>query len=144
MLKQAMAGVVGLLAVTSGVLAFFNAAHACSFLKQPPLLTTQRILFSGLICLTAGAVAVQFLRYSYSGESTEKEPISMRHAALAGIGCFFPGFFLSLPLTMAWADLTWPGDGQASLAAVPVSFVIGAITAVTAIILLTGRASQQN
>jgi hypothetical protein len=58
---------------------------------------------------------------------------------LLGIGFFFPAFVFSIPFTMIWASYEWPGDGQASLGAMVVSFCIGIVGAVICCIVLVKR-----
>jgi hypothetical protein len=63
---------------------------------------------------------------------------------LLGIGFFFPGFVFSLPLTILWARLTWPSDGQSDLAAMQVSLYIGLTAAIVCtIVLLRKRAVKR-
>ena len=57
-----------------------------------------------------------------------------------GIGCFFPGFMFSLPITMVWAGYRRgaPGDG------IKISFYIGFLaTIICWIVLLKKRKAQE-
>ncbi len=61
-------------------------------------------------------------------------------AVAGGVACFFPGFFLSLFVTVPWANHHWAGEAQASLGALWPSFWIGVLSAIAGTILLVRRA----
>jgi len=63
-------------------------------------------------------------------------------AVIAGIGFFFPGFLLSLFITVPWANHHWAGDGQAPLAAIGLSFWIGVASSAVCCIFLLRRANK--
>lgn len=89
----------------------------------------------GLVALWIGA---RFLRFGWSGEWPESR--GWMRPLVLGIGCFFPGFMFSLPITMVWSDYRHgaPGNGIA------ISFYIGLLaTIVYWIVLLKKRNAQR-
>jgi len=64
-------------------------------------------------------------------------------AVILGLGCFFPGFFLSLFITIPLADkVLWPGDGQAVLGAMVISFWCAVAITVLSMVFFLVRAAR--
>lgn len=98
------------------------------------LLEEALLMSMALFCLGIG------VRFLWSKKVAESERVSSwLKAVLLGMGCFFPGFIFSMPLTIALADHIWPGDGQSDLAAMEFSLYAGIVTAVVATMLLLMR-----
>ena len=99
------------------------------------------ILAELLLCsmfLAALGIGIRFLHFAWYGKSDRRE--SWVRSVLLGIGCFFPGFLFSLPVTLYWARHTWPSDGQNSLAAMEVSTYVGIAAAIiSSVVLLKKR-----
>ena len=78
----------------------------------------------------------------------EEDPTSKISAVLkaiaGGIACFFLGFFLSLFVTVPWANHHWAGEAQASLGALWPSFWIGVLSAIAGVIILLMRTNVKN
>jgi VIT1/CCC1 family predicted Fe2+/Mn2+ transporter len=64
-------------------------------------------------------------------------------AVITGVAFFFPGFLFSLPVTCAFAEHYYAGEAQASLAALPFSFVIGVVSAIACTVHLLRKANQR-
>jgi len=79
------------------------------------------VLVFAALCALVGYVLVRPSQTDGSPLSEELEKLSVgprrTRALIGGIMFFFPAFFLSLPLTVAWARHHWPGDGQAAFRA---------------------------
>lgn len=66
------------------------------------------------MCFAAGALGIRLLRFAVIGRS---QRLGLLGDVLLGLGCFFPGVLVSLPLTMISAVQFWPGNGRAELIA---------------------------
>ena len=85
-------------------------------------------LFMCLLALTGLSIGMRFLRFASSGQSWQSD--TWVRPVLLGIGFFFPGFVLSLPITMLWVFRTWPGDDGKIDLAFEVSTCLGVIAAI--------------
>ena len=143
-LRRILGSAVGVVAVFASIICLRYAIQGIGDFRNPavPLLlatTIQLVLWS--MALVALGIGIQLLRFG--GTSRSGRSMSRVRPTLLGIGCFFPGFVFSLPVTVLWARHTWPGDGQSVLAAMEVSFYIGVATAIIAcIVLLKKRAPR--
>lgn len=107
---------VAIVYVVEGIEDFKNPA-------APLWFTVAGELVFFLMALVALGMGVPLLKLGWTGRSSSG--ITWIRALLIGIGCFFPGFIFSMPLTVLWAQHTWPGDGQSVFAAAEVSFYVG-------------------
>lgn len=131
MSKRIVASALGVIAVFAGLIALAYAIEAIEDFSNPAVpfrlaAVGELIMFS--IALAALGIGIRFLRFGWRGSSNGSS--GWVRPVLLGIGFFFPGFVFSLPLTILWARLTWPGDGQSDLAAMEVSLYIGVAAAV--------------
>jgi hypothetical protein len=137
MAKRIIAGILGTLAVFASLLPSGYAFEIFKDFKNPDVSFWSNVLgvlFMCSIALVGLWVGIRFLRFASSGRSQQSN--SWMEPVLLGIGFFFPGFVLSLPLTVLWARLTWPGnDGKIDLA-LQVSVFVGAAAATICTILL--------
>ena len=144
--KRMPAGVLGLLAAFAGALAIIYAISGFEDFWNPAV--PLRLAIVGELCMCsmafgALAIAIRLVRFSISGRSDKGS--SWMRTALLSIGCFFPGFIFSIPLTMLWAEHKWPGDGQSALAAAEASVYIGMAAASTCLVfLLWKRGARRN
>lgn len=88
-----------------------------------PVWITAVFEFIGLL-VTLGLMlgGYRSLRFAWTGV---RERRGATYRVLIGVGLFFPAALLSLPLTIAYANHVWPGDGQSALAALIWSLCIG-------------------
>ena len=144
MTKRIVAALVGLIAVFAGLIAVSWVIEGLQDITNPAVPLRLTILGEFITCLMAFGsltISAQLLCFSISGRSSRST--SWVKPVLLGIGSFFPGFLFSLPLTILWARLTWPGDGQSYLAAMELSCYVGvAATIVCTVALLKKRSAQ--
>jgi hypothetical protein len=136
-LRRILGSVVGMVAVFASIICLHYAIQGIDDFRNPaiPLLlaaTIQLVLWS--MALVALGIGIQLVRFGWNGRSDRST--SRPRPILLGIGCFFPGFVFSLPVTVLWAHHTWPGDAQSVFAAMEVSFYIGVAAAIVACIVL--------
>ncbi len=137
MLRRILGSAVGVVAVFASIICLYYAIQGIGDFKNPvmPFLlaaTIQLVLWS--MALVSLGIGIQLVRFGWNGRS--EQSTSRPRPILLGVGCFFPGFVFSLPVTILWASRTWPGDGQSVFAATEVSFYIGVATAIIACIVL--------
>lgn len=135
--KRVPAGVLGLVAAFAGALAIIYAISGLEDFWNPAVPLRLAIVGELLMCSMAfGAltIAIRLVRFSISGPSDKGS--GWARTTLLSIGCFFPGFIFSMPLTILWAKHRWPGDGQSGLAAMEASVYIGIATAITCLAVL--------
>ena len=128
MAKRIAAGIVGTLAALIGLTA---GAAAIRFMEFRDV--------AGFLCVTALVafwLGIRLLRFVWLGKDTSNNSGGRLRRLFLGIGCFFPGFVFSLPLTMIWANLKCPRDVRFGFAAIQVSFYIGILVAIIACVLL--------
>ena len=65
----------------------------------------------------------------------------MAEPILLGIGCFFPGFIFSLPITALWVDRVWPDDRNIDLP-FEMSGCVGVAAAVVGTVLLLRKRAR--
>jgi hypothetical protein len=140
MLKRILGLAVGVVAVFASIICLRYAIQGIGDFRNPaiPLLlaaTIQLVLWS--MALVALGIGIQLVR-SDSNLRSDRSTSRVR-PILLGIGCFFPGFVFSLPVTYLWARYIWPGDGQSDFASMEVSFYIGVATAIIACIVLSKK-----
>jgi hypothetical protein len=137
MLKRIIGSTVGLTAVLAGLIALAYAIEGIEDFRNPAVPFRLFVASELVMCSMAFAglgIGIQLLRFGWNGRSTGRS--SWVRPVLLGIGCFFPGFVFSMPLTLLWARHTWPGDGQSYLAAMEVSCYVGVGAAIICSILL--------
>jgi hypothetical protein len=142
MIKRIVRAIVGVLGVLAGLVAVGFAIEAISDFGNPAVPVRFAILAEVLLCSMAFfglALGISLLRMAWNGRDERRN--NWIWPIILGIGCFFPGFLFSLPLTLFWANHTWPGEGQSSLAAIEVSVYIGIAAAVTCSVALFIRRS---
>jgi hypothetical protein len=138
--KRITASIVGVIAVLAGLVAVIYSIEAIEDFRNPAVPLRLAILgefIMGSMAFAAVAIGIRLLRFAWRGESAGGS--GWVRPVLVGIGCFFPGFVFSLPLTVLWARYTWPGDGQSYLAAMEVSCYAGVVAAVVCCIVLFRR-----
>jgi|SRR5580704_2471871 uncharacterized membrane protein len=131
MAKRVAASLLGVLAIVAGLVAFVYAFRGTEDFRNPTVafrfvVIGELIMFS--MAVAALWVGIWLLRFAWSGGSGLSS--SWVRPAMLGIGCFFPGCIFSLPLTVLWANHTWPGDSQSVFAAMEASFYVGIGTAI--------------
>jgi len=140
-LKRIAAGVLGATGVLASLPAFLVAAGTLKEALEslngacggPP--GWREFSFLGAIglpvlltALLAVRIGLGLLRFAWTGRNS---PITgWMRPLLLGPGFFFPGFVLSLPLTLFLASRARPGE-EWDFAALKVSFGIGLATAIT-------------
>jgi hypothetical protein len=119
--KRILSGVLGFLAVAGGIAILYGTVK--SFVQPTPLWLNIAIDIAGLAIGSAVLIlGFRYVRYACCATLTLS---SLEKSYVVGVGCFFPGVVVSLPFSIYWARLTWPGDGQSVLAAMAVSVCIG-------------------
>ena len=124
--KRIVHAIVGVLGVLAGLVAVGFAIEASSDFGNPAVPVRFTILAEFLLCSMAFlglALGISSLRMAWDGRDERKK--NWIWAIILGIGCFFPGFLFSLPLTLFWACRPWPCNDQSSSAAIEVSVYIG-------------------
>jgi hypothetical protein len=145
--KRVLAATTGIVAVLAGLIGcVFAARSTLDFLKHLTefswwdAFAAFASLLIWVIALSASWSGIRFLRFAWSGRSS---PItSWLRSIVVGVLFFFPGFMFSLPITILWAEYTWPGDGQSWFAAMMVSFYIGIAAAILCCIVLLLRSRR--
>ena len=138
--KRAIAAVIGMLAVVSGVVAFAYSVQALEDFQNPAVSFRLALLTTFLMCSIAlglVAFAFRFLRYAIRGAAPVIDDAF--RILLLGAGCFFPGFIFSLPLTLFWTKHNRPGEIQDSLPALEASLCVGISAMVIGCIFLFNR-----
>jgi hypothetical protein len=145
MSKRIIAAILGAIAVFASLIPFGYAFEIFRDFKNPDVsfrVTVLGGLLISSIALTALIIGIRFLRFAGSGRDDRSS--SWVRPLLLGVGSFFPGFLFSLPLTILWANHTWPGDGQSVFAAIEVSVYVGLATAVICSILLWKKSRSRH
>ena len=127
---------MGVIAVLASVIPLDNAFFALQDLRNPGMpfrFAVQELVMCAMAFVLLG-IGIRFLRFAWSGRNDPSN--SWFRPVLLGIGSFFPGFIVSLPLAMLWADHTWPGDRQSYLAAIDASFCVGVAAAIICFVVL--------
>ena len=129
--KRTIATIVGVIAALVSIVAFICPVGG--------LASGAAILAHVIMCsigLVGAGMGVRFLRFAWSGQYRESS--GWMRPLVLGMGCFFPGFMFSLPITMVWAGYRRaPGDG------VKISFYVGFLaTIICWIVLLRKRKAQ--
>lgn len=141
--KRIAASIVGVIAVLAGLVAVAYSIEAMQDFRNPAVPLRLVVLGEFIMCSMAFAaltVGLRLLRFAWRGRSEGGS--GWVRPVLLGIGCFFPGFVFSLPLTVLWARYTWPGDGQSYLAAMEVSCYAGVMAAVVCCVVLLRKRRQ--
>jgi hypothetical protein len=131
MSKRIVSSILGAIGLFAGLIAGVFTIEGAQDFTNPAVPFRLAVLGELLMCsmsLAALIIGVRFLRFAWRGRNDRSS--SWLKTALLGFGCFFPGVLFSLPLTIFWARYTWPGDGQAVLAAIEVSLYIGIAAAI--------------
>lgn len=144
-LKRIAAGVLGAIGVLASLPAFMFTAWTFkdaweTFEFTYRLWAWRELSFMGAIglsmllpALLASRIGLGLLRFAWTGRNS---PITgWMRPLLLGPGFFFPGFVLSLPLTLFLASRARPGE-EWDFAALKVSFGIGLATAITSCLVL--------
>ena len=145
MSKRIIAAILGAIAVFASLIPLGYAFEIFRDFKNPDVPfrdTALGGLVNSSIALTALVIGIRFLRFAGSGRGDRSS--SWARPLLLGVGSFFPGFVLSLPLTILWANHTWPGDGQGVFAAVEASVYAGLAAAVICWLLLWKKSRSRH
>lgn len=146
MWKRVLASLVGIVAVIFSIVPFGSTFRLFRDLRNPAvpfwdaliiLVVTLCVGFSALL------IGIRFLRFGWAGKSKTSNAGWVR-AFVLSVGCFFPGFVFSLPITLLWARYKWPGDGQSPLAAMQMSLYIGVLTSIVSGIVLIRNMQLRN
>lgn len=123
--KRVFAAIVGVVAMIAGAIALLGAVRLFPDFLNPAVpfhVNVAAVIVAFSWAFAAFAIGIRWLGFSSGGRShrnTWATPI------VIGVGCFFPAFLVSLPVTLFWARHAWPGDGQSELVAVEVSMYVG-------------------
>jgi hypothetical protein len=140
MSKRIIASTVGTIAVLASLIPLAYAFFGLEDFRNPAMPFRFAAIGELVACAMTFAllgIGIRFLRFTWSGRSDPGS--SWVTPILLGIGSFFPGFIFSLPLTVFWADHTWPGDRQNYLAAQDASFCVGVAAAIICFVVLAKR-----
>ena len=140
MVKRIIAGILGTFAVFGSVLPLGYAFEIFKDFKNPDVSFWSNVLgvlFMCSIALVGLWVGIRFLRFSSSGQCQTSN--SWMNPIVLGIGLFFPGFLFSLPVTILWVRLTWPGDDGKIELALEVGVFVGLAAAAIGTILLVRK-----
>jgi len=145
MSKRIIAGILGAIALFASLLPLGYTFEIFRDFKNPDV-NFRATALDGLllftIALTALVIGIRFLRFAGSGRGDRSS--SWLRPLLLGVGSFFPGFVFSLPLTILWANHTWPGDGQSVFAAMEVSVYVGLAASIICWLLLWKKSSSRH
>jgi len=136
--KRTVAAALAVIAAFASFIAFVCPIEGAEYVRNPFWFTVFGHAIMWSLGLGALGIGIRLLRFARSGRYREGSG-RMRPLVL-GIGCFFPGFMFSLPITMVWADYRHgaPGNGIA------ISFYIGVLaTIICWIVLLRKRKAQR-
>jgi hypothetical protein len=145
MTKRIVASAVGLLALVAGLIAIVYAVEGIEDFTNPAVPFRLFALGEFLMCSMAfGAfgIGMRFLQFARCGRTDQNR--GWTRSVLLGIGVFFPGFLFSLPLTILWANHTWPGDGQSVFSAIEVSVYVGLAAAAICWLLLWKKSRSRH
>lgn len=140
MSKRVIASTVGVIAVLASLIPLAYAFFGLEDFRNPAVPFRFAAIGEVVACAMAFAslgIGIRFLRFARSGRSDSGS--SCVTPILLGLGSFFPGFIFSLPLTVFWADHTWPGDRQSYRAAEDASFCVGLAAAIISFVVLVKR-----
>ena len=124
--KRIAAGVLGALAICSGVLGCGYAATAFADAGQSGYSVWAALLGSallGLLTLGAFGLGADFVTFAVSGQSLRVPP--RLRAVSVGVLSFFPGFVLAFLPTAFYELFRHPNDNWAPLRAFAVGAVVG-------------------
>jgi hypothetical protein len=130
MSKRIVASAMGVLALAAGLIAVVYALEGMEYFTKPAAPLRLVVLGELLLCsmaLAAFGIGIRFLQFARYGRIDQSRGWTRR--LLLGIGIFLSGFLFSLPLTILWANHTWPGDGQSVFAALEGSVYTGVAAA---------------
>jgi hypothetical protein len=131
--KRTIAAALGAIAALVSLIAFVCPVGGLA--SEAAVLAHVMMCSIGLVVLWMG---LRFLRFARSGRYRESS--GWMRPLVLGIGCFFPGFMLSLPITMVWADYRRGAAGDG----VKISFYIGVLATILYwIVLLKKRKAQR-
>jgi len=135
--NRIIAGILGTLAVVASALPLGWAFEILKDFKNPDVPFWSNVLGEFFMCSIALVglwIGIHFLQFSSSGQNQQSK--SWIRPVLLGIGLFFPAFVFSLPITIFWANRTWPGDGRKIALALELSVFVGLAAATVGTILL--------
>lgn len=134
MWKRIIAGIVGAIAVLASIVPLMYAGGILT--DDPHQLFWSDVGPALIMSALAAAllwIGARFLRFAGTGRS--KASTGWLRPVLLGVGFFFPGFVLSLPLTMLWARHRSFSD-ESLLVALCVSLGIGVAAAIICCVVL--------
>jgi hypothetical protein len=142
MAKRVVLGILGTIAALGSLLPLGYAFEIFKDFGNPQIAFWPNVLGTLLMCSIALAgmwTGTRFLRFALSGQS--KQSNSLAKPILLGIGCFFPAFVFSLPISITWAS-RWLGvDGKSDLP-FEMSGCVGVAAAVVCTILLLRKRAR--
>ena len=140
MWKRIAAGVLGLLAIISGVPGCGYATTAVGdFLTGNSVwIALSGMLVLWLLTLGAFWMGADFLKFAVSGKPFRLRP--RLRAAILGVLSFFPGFIFTLPFAFTYVSHWQPNDEDAPIRAVLVCASAGVVFAMLISMFLVRRA----
>ncbi|HTA49020.1 MAG TPA: hypothetical protein VK930_06175 [Verrucomicrobiae bacterium] len=124
MWKRTVAATLGAIAAFASLIAFACPIEGAEYVSNPFLFVVFGHAIMWSLGLGAVGVGIRLLRFAWSGRYRQSSGW-MRQIVL-GIGCFFPGFMFSLPITMVWAGYRRGAAGDG----VKISFYIGVLATI--------------
>ncbi len=143
MAKRVVLGILGTIVAFGSLLPLGYAFLTLKDFGNPDIAFWPNVLdmlLMGSIALAGIWTGVRFIGFALSGESTQRN--NLAEPILLGIGCFFPGFIFSLPITALWVDRVWPNDRNSDLLPFEMSGCVGVAAAVVGTVLLLRKRAR--
>jgi len=108
MAKRVVLGILGTIVAFGSVLPLGYAFEIFEDFGNPHIAFWPNVVGTLLMCsiaLPGMWTGIRCLGFASSGES--KHSNSLAEPILLGIGCFFPGFIFSLPISILWVSRIW-------------------------------------
>jgi hypothetical protein len=126
--KRIIAALIGVLAILASVVACSYAYDAAWDLKTSGTFWADLAgsLIMAAVALGALTLGIRFLRFAFLGRSSKIK--SRFGLVLLGLGCFFPGFIISVPFAVLWDEYMHRGHDLIPPASFVVCFLIGVLS----------------
>jgi hypothetical protein len=142
MAKRVVLGILGTIAAFGSLLPLGAAFEIFKDFGNPHIAFWPNVLGTLLMCSIALAgmwTGIRFLKFALSGQREQSNGLAK--PILLGIGCFFPGFVFSLPISIICAS-RWLGDDGNSDLSFEISACVGVAAAVICTLLLLRKRAQ--